>query len=85
MVGTGYALMVLLDRDGPSLRYLDLISPGQVRTVDLPSYLVKRRRWVIGERPNNLSGWEADIRFGLDNCALTLMEVGQDILKGEKG
>lgn len=84
MVGADYSLLVWLDRDGISLHYLDLEMLGQGRTVDLPSYLVKKRRWIIGGRPINLPDRERDIQFGLNNCALTLMEVAQDILAGEK-
>lgn len=84
MIGPAYAMFVWLDRDGTALYYLDLAAPDNRKAADVAAYLGTKRRWIIGEQPPPHGNWEAGIRFGLHNCELTLMTVGQDILRGDK-
>jgi|GEM_PF-2010811 len=84
VLGPSYAILVWLDRDGLSFRYLDRSPQIGRETIDLADYLIDKRRWILaGEAPDPADRLTV-LRQGLNNCARTLAEVAPDILRGEK-
>lgn len=83
-VGENYAILIWLDRDGLSIRYLDRTPQAGNETVDLVAYLIENRRWILIGGPLYSEDQYLMARQGLINCAHTLEAAAQDILSGRK-
>jgi len=83
-LGPNYAILVWLDRDGLSFRYIDRSPQIGKDSIDLVSYLIEKRRWVLVGGALHSQDRHLVVRQGLINCAKTLEEVAPDILSGKK-
>ena len=84
VLGPSYAILLWLDRDGLSFRYLDRSPQIGRETIDLADYLIDKRRWILTGKSPDPADRLSVLRQGLNNCAQTLAEVAPDILRGEK-
>ncbi|KGD60306.1 hypothetical protein T9A_02699 [Alcanivorax jadensis T9] len=85
LVGSSYAIGVLLDRDGLAYMYYDISKPTK-KGYNLGLFLIQKRRdlLVFGSDDKSDRGLEEYLSYNLSAFANQLTSAGKDILHGEK-
>ena len=84
VIGSGYVLLVWLDRDGVSVKYVDVAQSTGLATIDLGSFLAMKRTWTVDDSVPATGDFESQVHRGLMSFAKTLESAGPDILEGCK-
>ena len=82
--GNRFALLVWLDRDGVSVKYVDLANDDEFKAIDIGSFLVKKRSWIVADTIPLTDQFESRINRGLSSYARSLEDSAPDILEGKK-
>jgi hypothetical protein len=81
--GNSFALLVWLDRDGLSMKYVDT-SSAELTAIDVTSYLATKRTWIVDTSVPLREDLDSQVQRGLLSMAHTLREIAPDILEGKK-
>lgn len=85
LVGSSYAIGILLDRDGLAYMYYDISQPTK-KGYNLGLFLIQKRRGQLVFSSDDKSGrpLEEYLSHNLSTFANQLTSAGKDILRGEK-
>lgn len=82
--GNGFAILVWLDRDGVTMKYVDLENSGEIAVIDIGSYLATKRTWIVENSTASTERFDSQITRAVLSYARTLQEQAPDILQGKK-
>jgi CRISPR/Cas system CMR-associated protein Cmr5 small subunit len=82
LIGAVFLLLVWLDRDGASVKYVRLDRP-KFEAIDIGRFLALKREWVATGSPEGEENTENRLRRECSSYAVNLQKYATDILKGE--
>lgn len=83
--GADFVLLAWLDRDGVSVKYVDVASNNSLVAIDLGSFLATKRIWMVDDFVSVSKEFESKIQRELLSFARTLELAAPDILEGQRG
>lgn len=81
MIGITFLLLIWLDREGVSVKYVRLAS-SKFEIIDIGKFIALKRGWVACGSPRADEDTEARLRRECSSYALNLQKSAADILQG---
>jgi len=81
LIGTAFLLLIWLDREGVSVKYVSLAS-SKFYAIDLGRFITLKRGWVAGELPEADENVETRLRRECSSYVVNLQRYAEDILQG---
>jgi hypothetical protein len=81
LIGITFLLLVWLDREGVSVKYVRLTS-SKFEIIDIGKFIAQKRGWVVCGSPGADEDTEARLRRECSSFALNLQKSAADILQG---